>query len=66
MDYKVKKDEVNTTKKDEVNTTKKHEVNLFYFTIHSKHIDSRWLSGYGDTDYEDWRYKEDKKENKDD
>ena len=50
MDYKVKKDEVNTTKKDEVNT------------IHSKNIDERWLTGYGDSEYEDWKtiYKEDK------
>ena len=46
MDYKVKKDEVNTTKKDEVNTN----------------IDERWLYSYGDSEYEDWktRYKEDK------
>ena len=50
MDYKIKKDKENTTKKDEVNT------------IHSKHIDERWFSSYGDTEYEDWKtiYKEDK------
>jgi hypothetical protein len=46
MDYKVKKDEVNTTKKNEVNTT-------------SKNIDERWqsLSPLPDTTSpEDWDY----------